>query len=77
MKHLKPSKQGRLQASRMKCKCRDACVAHMSPAGVGWSTAPPAPGAGLPGPGVEEAGHRRDEVTQQAAGARGGGARGE
>ena len=49
----------------------------MSPAWVGWSTAPPAPGAGLPGPGVEEAGHRRDEVTQQAGGAGGGGARGE
>ena len=50
---------------------------YMLPAWVGWSTAPPAPGAGLPGPGVEEAGHRRDEVTQQAGGARGGGARGE
>ena len=52
-------------------------MAHMSPAGVGWSTAPCAPGAGLPGPGVEEAGHRRDEVTQQAGGASRGGARGE
>ena len=48
----------------------------MSPAWVGWSTAPPAPGAGLPCPRVEEAGHRRDEVTQQAGGA-GGGAGGE
>ena len=52
-------------------------MAHIAPAWVGWSTAPPAPSAGLPGPWVEEAGHRRDEVTQQAAGARGGGARGE
>ena len=75
MKSLKPLDKGRLQASRIKCKYRKR--SHMSPAWVGWSTAPPAPGAGLPGPGVEEAGHRRDEVTQQAGGARGGGARGE